>query len=71
MKRSISGVLFAFAIIWAFMALFKFYLALDGYVDFMGRKPINHFTGGMLQLCLSGAAFWGARHLWKTKKVKA
>jgi hypothetical protein len=68
MKRFVSVVLFALATLWTLMALFKLYLALDGYVDLMGRKPVDHFIGGILQLALAGAAFWGARRLWITKK---
>lgn len=65
MRRVFACVLFVLAVVWLGMASFKIYLAIDGYVDLIGRGPGAHFLGGMMQFILAVIAIWIGRRLWR------
>jgi hypothetical protein len=68
MKRIASCFLFSLSAIWLLMSLFKFFLAANGEVDFLGRGPTDHIGSGLLQLILAGGAFLIARKIRYKRK---
>ncbi len=55
------------------VVLFKVFLAFDGYVDHLGRGPVEHLTSAFFQfLFVLGLVWLGKKYvLHKSKKQKA
>lgn len=70
MKRLISTTLFLIAFFWMAVVLFKVFLAFDGYVDHLGRGPVEHLTSAFFQFLFVLGLVWFGKKIRPAQEQK-